>query len=335
MSTETPTIGITMGDPAGIGPEITLKTVADRTVREAARPVVLGDLDHLESLADRHGIGVELAPVESADEATANGPVDVIDFDNVGSFEYGELDAENGRVSLDYVDRSIELAIEGTVDGLANAPIHKKAISLAGSEYAGHTGMMAARTDTEQYAALVSDGQLYVAHLSLHVPLADAVGQVSTETVLETVELTADLLPEVGLDDPSIGVLGLNPHAGDGGVIGDLDDEEIRPAVERARAEGIDASGPLPPDSAFNRGLEAEFDCMVAMYHDQGHIPVFVNSHVTGGGVAATVFTLGLPFVRTTTLHGTAYDIAGEGVAAPDSMVASVTNATRAIRARR
>ncbi len=335
MSTETPTIGITMGDPAGIGPEITLKTVADRTVREAARPVVLGDLDHLDSLADRHGIGVELAPVENADEATGDGTVPVLDFDNVGSFEYGELDAENGRVSLDYVDRSIELAVEGTVDGLANAPIHKKAISLAGSEYAGHTDMMVDWTDTDRYTGLVTDGELRVTHVSLHVPVASAVEQVSTESVLETVRVTDELLPEAGVDDPSIGVLGLNPHAGDGGVIGDLDDEEIRPAVEQARAEGIDASGPLPPDSAFNRGLDDEFDCIVAMYHDQGHIPVFVNSHVEGGGVAATAFTLGLPFVRTTTLHGTAYDIAGEGVAVPDSLVASVTNAARAIRARR
>jgi len=324
-----------MGDPAGIGPEITLKTVAEQAVRDTARPVVLGDLDHLRAVADDLGIEVELRPVSGVDRATADGPVDVIDFDNVDSFEYGELDAENGRVSLDYVDRAIELAVEGAVDGLANAPIHKKAISLAGSEYAGHTGMMAARTGTERYAALVSDGELHVAHLSLHVPLAEAIERVSTEAVLETVELTADLVPEVGLDDPAIGVLGLNPHAGDGGVIGDLDDREIRPAVERARDAGINAHGPLPPDSAFNRGLEAEFDCMVAMYHDQGHIPVFVNSHVAGGGVAATVFTLGLPFVRTTTLHGTAYDIAGEGIAAPDSMVASVTNATDAIRKRR
>ena len=159
MATDQPTIGVTMGDPAGIGPEITLEAIADEDVREATRLVVLGDLDHLRSVADDLGIEVELRPVESVDGATADGLVDVVDFDNVDSFEYGELDAENGRVSLDYVDRAIELVIEGAVDGLANAPIHKKAISLAGSEYAGHTGMMAARTGTERYAALVSDGE--------------------------------------------------------------------------------------------------------------------------------------------------------------------------------
>jgi 4-hydroxythreonine-4-phosphate dehydrogenase len=335
MSIEKPTIGVTMGDPAGIGPEITLKTVAKKAVHDTARLVVLGDLDHLRSVADDLGIGVELHSIAGVDGATADGPVDVVDFDNVDSFEYGELDAENGRVSLDYVERSIELAVEGAVDGLANAPIHKKAISLAGSEYAGHTDMMVDWTDTERYTGLVTDGELRVTHVSLHVPVASAVEQVSTESVLETVRVTDELLPEAGIDDPSIGVLGLNPHAGDGGVIGDLDDEEIRPAVEEARQAGIDAHGPLPPDSAFNRGLDEEFDCLVAMYHDQGHIPVFVNSHVTGGGVAATAFTLGLPFVRTTTLHGTAYDIAGEGIAVSDSMVASVTNAADAIRARR
>jgi 4-hydroxythreonine-4-phosphate dehydrogenase len=334
MPSNQPTVGVTMGDPAGIGPEITLEAVAEESVREATRLVVLGDLGHLRSVANDLGIEVELRSVEGVDGATADGPVDVIDFDNVGSFEYGELDAENGRVSLDYVDRSIELAIEGTVDGLANAPIHKKAISLAGSEYAGHTDMMVDWTDTDRYTGLVTDGELRVTHVSLHVPVASAVEQVSTESVLETVRVTDELLPEAGVDDPSIGVLGLNPHAGDGGVIGDLDDEEIRPAVERARAEGIDASGPLPPDSAFNRGLEVEFDCMVAMYHDQGHIPVFVNSHVTGGGVAATGLTLGLPFVRGTTLHGTAYDIAGEGVAAPDSMSATIEAVADAVRRR-
>jgi 4-hydroxythreonine-4-phosphate dehydrogenase len=334
MATDQPTIGVTMGDPAGIGPEITLEAIADEDVREATRLVVLGDLDHLRSVADDLGIEVELRPVESVDGAIADGPVDVVDFDNIDSFEYGELDAENGRVSLDYVERSIELAVEGAVDGLANAPIHKKAISLAGSEYAGHTDMMVDWTDTERYTGLVTDGELRVTHVSLHVPVASAVEQVSTESVLETVRVTDELLPEAGIDDPSIGVLGLNPHAGDGGVIGDLDDEEIRPAVEEARQAGIDAHGPLPPDSAFNRGLDEEFDCLVAMYHDQGHIPVFVNSHVTGGGVAATGLTLGLPFVRGTTLHGTAYDIAGEGVAVPDSMVATIEAVADAVRRR-
>jgi len=329
-----PTIGVTMGDPAGIGPEITLKTVADPEVRESARLVVLGDLDHLRSLADRFGIDVDLRAVDGVSEGRDGGPVDVIDFDNVESFEYGELDAANGRVSLAYVDRAIELAIEGAVDGLANAPIHKKAIGLAGSDHAGHTGMMVERTGVDRHAALVSDGELHVAHLSLHVPLWEAIERVETDAVVETVELTADLVPEIGLEDPTIGVIGINPHAGDGGVIGSLDDDELRPAVERARAAGIDAHGPLPPDSAFNRALEGEFDCMVAMYHDQGHIPVFVNSHVDGGGVVATVFTLGLPFVRTTTLHGTAYDIAGEGIAGPESLVASVINGAEAIRAR-
>ena len=324
-----------MGDPAGIGPEITLKAVADEGVREAARVVILGDYDHLADAAERFGIDVTLRRIGGIEEAAYGDAVDVVDFDNVDEFAYGELREEHGHVSLAYVDRSIDLAIEGAVDGLCNGPIHKKAIGLAGSEYAGHTDMMVDRTDTERYTALLTDGEINVTHLSLHVPLREAIDRITTANVLDAIRVTAEKLPEAGIDDPSLGVVGVNPHAGDGGVIGTLDDEEIAPAVEQARAEGIDAEGPLPPDSAFNRAKDDVYDCMVAMYHDQGHIPLFVNSHVDGGGVGATGLTLGLPFVRATTLHGTAYDIAGEGVAAPDSMIAGIEATARAVRRRR
>ncbi len=321
-----------MGDPAGIGPEVTLKAVATDRVHDAAKVVVLGDYDHLTGLADRLDIDVDLRRAGSIDAVTADRPVDVIDFDNVTDFEYGELRAENGRVSLEYVERSIDLAVSGEVDGLCNAPIHKQAINMAGSEYAGHTDMMADRTDTERYTALLTDGDINVTHLSIHVPLSEAIERVTEENVLDAIRVTHERMPEAGIEDPSLGVVGINPHAGDGGVIGTLDDEEIAPAVERAREEGIDAEGPLPPDSAFNRALDDDYDCMVAMYHDQGHIPLFVNSHVEGGGVGATVLILGFPFVRATTLHGTAYDIAGRGIAAPHSMITGITLAADAVR---
>jgi 4-hydroxythreonine-4-phosphate dehydrogenase len=321
-----------MGDPAGIGPEVTLKAVATDRVHEAATVVVLGDYDHLTGLADRLDIDVDLRRVDSIDAVTAGRPVDVIDFDNIIDFEYGDLRAENGRVSLEYVERSIDLAVSGEVDGLCNAPIHKQAINMAGSEYAGHTDMMADRTDTERYTALLTDGDINVTHLSIHVPLSEAIERVTEENVLDAIRVTNERMPEAGIEDPSLGVVGINPHAGDGGVIGTLDDEEIAPAVERAREEGIDAEGPLPPDSAFNRALDDDYDCMVAMYHDQGHIPLFVNSHVEGGGVGATVLILGFPFVRATTLHGTAYDIAGRGIAAPHSMITGITLAADAVR---
>jgi 4-hydroxy-L-threonine phosphate dehydrogenase PdxA len=192
--------------------------------------------------------------------------------------------------------------------------------------------MMADRTDTERYTALLTDGDINVTHLSIHVPLSEAIERVTEENVLDAIRVTHERMPEAGIEDPSLGVVGINPHAGDGGVIGTLDDEEIAPAVERAREEGIDAEGPLPPDSAFNRALDDDYDCMVAMYHDQGHIPLFVNSHVEGGGVGATVLILGFPFVRATTLHGTAYDIAGRGIAAPHSMITGITLAADAVR---
>jgi len=334
MENDKPLIGLTMGDPAGIGPEVTLKALADDGVRDAARVVVYGDYEHLASLRDRLELEVDLRRITDLDEAAYGDAVDVIDFDNVGTFEYGDLRAENGRVSLAYVDRSLDHAIEERLDGLCNAPIHKEAISLAGSEYAGHTAMMADRTDTERYTALLTDGEINVTHVSLHIPLSEAVERVTTANVLDTLRTTHEALPEIGIEDPSLGVVGINPHAGDGGVIGSLDDEAVAPAVERAREEGIDAEGPFPPDSAFNRALDDHYDCMVAMYHDQGHIPLFVNSHVDGGGVGATVLILGFPFVRATTLHGTAYDIAGEGIAAPDSMITGITLAADAVRQR-
>ncbi len=334
MPTGFPKIGLTMGDPAGIGPEITLKAVADDRVHNAANVVVLGDYDHLTTMAEALEIDVQLRRIGGIDEAAYDSAVDVIDFNNVTDFEHGELREENGRVSLEYVDESIDLAINGAVDGLCNGPIHKKAINLAGSEYAGHTDMMAARTNTDRYTALLTDGEINVTHLSIHVPLREAIDRVTTENVLDTIRVTADKLPEIGIDDPSLGVVGINPHAGDGGVIGDLDDEEITPAIDLAQEEGIDAEGPLPPDSAFNRALDDHYDCMVAMYHDQGHIPLFVNSHVAGGGVGATVLILGFPFVRATTLHGTAYDIAGEGIGAPDSMITGIELAAQAVENR-
>jgi len=334
MSPEKPVIGLTMGDPAGIGPEITAKAAADDAVRETADIVILGDYDHLTGIAEDCGIDVSFRRIEGIDDAEFGDAVDVIDFGNVESYEHGQLREANGRVSLAYVDRSIDLAVDGAVDGLCNGPIHKKAIDLAGSEYAGHTDMMADRTDTERYTALLTDGEIHVTHLSIHVPLREAVERVTTENVLDTIRVTAETLPEAGITDPALGVVGVNPHAGDDGVIGTMDDEEIAPAVAAAREEGIDAEGPLPPDSAFNLALDDHYDCLVAMYHDQGHIPLFVNSHVDGGGVGATVLILGFPFVRATTLHGTAYDIAGEGIAAPDSMTTGIELAADAVRNR-
>jgi len=334
MATGQPVIGVTMGDPAGIGPEVTLKAVADNRVRDAATAVILGDYNHLTALAEQYAIDVDLRRIDEVDDATADAPVDVMDFDNVDAFEHGDLRADNGRASLEYVDQSIDLAVAGEVDGLCNGPIHKQAIGMAGSEYAGHTDMMVDRTDTEHHTALLTDGEIYVTHLSIHVPLSEAIDRVTEANVLDAIRVTQEKLPEAGLEDPSIGVAGINPHAGDGGVIGTLDDEEIAPAVQRAREEGIDATGPLPPDSAFNRALDGDFDCMMAMYHDQGHIPLFVNSHVDGGGVKATALILGLPFVRATTLHGTAYDIAGRGIASPESMIAGIALAAKVVRHR-
>lgn len=318
-----PRVGITMGDPAGIGPEIAL--AGYQRYNAAARPVVIGDRGVLERA--RGTLGSHLPPLRTISHPTAATAdpdvIDVIDLDNVENHDWGVVRGGFGAAGLGYVERAIELAVDGEIDAITTAPLNKRALAAAGAEYPGHTELLAARTGTDAYAMLLVEGELRVSHVSTHVPLAQACELVTPERVRETIAVTADGLPHLGVTAPTIAVAGLNPHAGEGGITGDTEDEVLAPAIERARGAGYDVVGPESPDAVFPRAVAGAYDAVVAMYHDQGHIPVKLQSGDPAVPSGVNV-TLGLPIVRTSVDHGTAFDIAGSGTASARSLVQAV-----------
>ncbi|GCF14427.1 4-hydroxythreonine-4-phosphate dehydrogenase [Haloarcula mannanilytica] len=312
-----------MGDPAGIGPEVIAK--AYPKLRQNSRPIVIGDASVIADAIEVVDSALVVESVGSVDDATFSAEtIPVLDADNVDTLVRGEVREEYGAASLEYVEQAIELAKAGDIDAITTAPINKQATKLAGSTYAGHTGMLADYTDTENYTMMLVEDELRVTHVSTHVSLREACDLVTTENVLETIRLTAEALRDLGIDSPSVGVAGLNPHASDGGLLGDEDAAEIEPAVEKAREDGIDATGPESPDTVYVRAASGEFDCVVSMYHDQGHIPIKMLGFAGGSAVSGVNVTIGLPIIRTSVDHGTAFDIAGEGIASEQSLLDAV-----------
>ncbi|WP_225335662.1 4-hydroxythreonine-4-phosphate dehydrogenase PdxA [Halomicrobium urmianum] len=324
-ASDAPVVAVTMGDPAGIGPEVVVEGY--REIAERARPVVVGDAAVLRAAAGICGADLDVNVVADPSEATSDpGVLDVLDLDNVdpSTLERGVVDEAYGAASLAYVERAIELATDGAVDAITTAPINKQATKLAGSDYAGHTGMLADYTDTETYSMMLIEEPLRVTHVSTHVPLREACDLVTEERVLDTIRVTDEALRDLGIDDPTVAVAGLNPHASDAGLLGDEDDAEIAPAVEQAREEGVDAVGPESPDTVYVQAADGAADCVVSMYHDQGHIPIKMLGFSGGTAVSGVNVTIGLPIVRTSVDHGTAFDIAGEGIASAASLVEAV-----------
>ncbi|QHS18295.1 4-hydroxythreonine-4-phosphate dehydrogenase PdxA [haloarchaeon 3A1-DGR] len=322
-----------MGDPAGIGPEIIAKGY--RRLTEISRPLVIGDADVVADACEICGIPIDVASIDDISEARfENGSIPVLDLANVQELVRGEIREEYGAASLAYVERAIELAMAGDIDAITTAPINKQATKLAGSEHAGHTGMLAEYTDTTDYTMMLVDDPLRVTHVSTHVPLREACDLVTTENVRTTIRLTNAALEDLGVSDPTIGVAGLNPHAGDGGILGREDETVIEPAVTRARSEGMDVRGPESPDTVYVRAAAGEFDCVVSMYHDQGHIPIKMLGFADGAEVSGVNVTIGLPIVRTSVDHGTAFDIAGDGVASERSLLDAVSIAVEMAAAR-
>ncbi|WP_226011254.1 4-hydroxythreonine-4-phosphate dehydrogenase PdxA [Halomicrobium salinisoli] len=334
-ASDAPLVAVTMGDPAGIGPEVVVEGY--REIVERARPVVIGDAAVLRAATEVCDLDLDVRSVGDPSEATRDpGVVDVLDLDNVdlATLERGVVDEAYGAASLAYVERAIELATDGAVDAITTAPINKQATKLAGSDYAGHTGMLADYTDTENYSMMLIEEPLRVTHVSTHVPLREACDLVTEEQVLDTIRVTDAALRDLGIDDPAVAVAGLNPHASDGGLLGDEDDDEIAPAVERAREAGIDAVGPESPDTVYVQAADGAYDCVVSMYHDQGHIPIKMLGFSGGTAVSGVNVTIGLPIVRTSVDHGTAFDIAGEGIASAASLVEAVDVAAEMAEAR-
>ena len=295
-----PRIALTVGDPAGIGPEIAAKAAADPSVRALCEPVIFAPFD-----------GAQGRPPQSDD------------------IRMGEVSAAAGRAAYEAIVRAVEAAKRGEVDAIATAPINKLAFAQAGLPWKGHTDLLAELCGARRVAMMFHSPRLKVVLATVHVPLSAVPALITRETIDAVLSLTAESLPRFGIKAPRIAVAGLNPHAGEAGVLGPEDAAVLAPAVVAARARGIDAYGPLPADTVFVRASRGEFDCVVACYHDQGLIPVKLLSF----GRAVNV-TIGLPIIRTSVDHGTAFDIAGKGVADAGSMIAAVTLAAQLAKSR-
>jgi len=333
-----PVIGITMGDPAGIGAEITVKALSKKEIYEKSKPVVIGSKCVIGDALKFIPSNLKLNIIKDIEEIKGEfGVIDFIDLNNIklDEFNYGKVSAKAGQASLDYIYKGIDLAMKGLVDAVVTGPIHKEAIKAAGSPYAGHTEIFATRTKTKNYAMMLVDENLRVIHVSTHVSLRQACDLVKKERVLTVIHLADKALKDLGIKNLKIGVAGLNPHAGEGGLFGNEEIKEIIPAIVQAKKEGIDVEGPIPPDTIFSKVVGGQYDIAVVMYHDQGHIPMKIigfkynketNKWSTMRGVNVTV---GLPIIRTSVDHGVAFGKAGEGRANEESMVEAIKMAIK------
>jgi len=301
-----------MGDPAGIGPEIICKALMHPEVHEICDPVVYGDVDWMRRAAEGRTI-----PVQQATDA------------DLQEVRLGELSAQAGKAAAECVIAATRAALAGEVDAMVTAPLNKEAIALGGYPYPGHTELLAYITQTPRYGMLLLSGPLRVVHVSTHVSLREAITRVKTARILECIRLGDRACRDLGIAAPRIAVAGLNPHAGEGGLFGTEEIEEIAPAIAQAQSEGLGASGPHPPDTVFARAVQGAFDLVVAMYHDQGHIPVKLHGFDTGVNV-----TIGLPILRVSVDHGTAFDIAGKGIAREQSLLEAIRVAVRMVHAK-
>lgn len=328
-----PLLGITMGDPGGVGPEVCARALAAPDIYRICRPLIIGDAGIMTNALAFSRLDLAINPCESvADGRFIHRTIDVLDLANLplAELRHKTDTADQGRASYEYIKRAIELALAGDIDGTVTAPISKAAINLAGFHYSGHTEIYGELTGTADYAMMLADGRFRVTHVSTHISVREACDRVKTERVLKVIELTAATLHQIGIEQPRIAVAGLNPHCGEGGLFGREDEEEIAPAVAAAVAGGIAAEGPLPADTVFSKMQGGRYDAVVVMYHDQGHIPAkLVGFHYdektdTWDQMAGVNVTIGLPIIRTSVDHGTAYDRAGDGRANPQSMIEAI-----------
>lgn len=333
-----PVIAVTMGDPAGIGAEIAVKALADPAVRDVCRPVIVGDAKVVADAIRFTGSSARVKSLSDISQALPeDGVVNVLDLDNVdlSKLVYGRVSPDAGRAAFEYIKTAIELALARKVDAVVTGPIHKEALNLAGYQYSGHTEIFADLTGTKDYAMMLVDQGMRVVHVTTHVSLRRACDLVKKERVLVVIKLADEAARTLGISLPRIGVAGLNPHAGEDGLFGTEELEEIGPAIQEARALGINAEGPIPPDTLFAKTRGGQYDVAVAMYHDQGHIPLktvsFRLDSATGRwtAVSGVNVTLGLPIIRTSVDHGTAFGKAGKGTANPESMVQAINLAAQ------
>ena len=334
-----PVLGITMGDPASIGPEITVKALSRPEIYSRCCPLVIGDACMMEKAI--HLTGHEkmvIHPVKAVKDAVFTpGTIDVYDLSlvNAASLQAGQVSAEAGEAAFQYVRKVIELAQSHEIDATVTNAINKEAVNLAGHRFSGHTEIYAHYTGTRKYTMMLAHENLRVVHVSTHVSLREACELVKKERVLDVIRIARRACADLGIKEPRIGVAGLNPHCGEGGLFGTEEIEEIIPAIEEARRQGICAEGPVPPDTVFSKMRGGWYDVVVAMYHDQGHIPLklvgFVYNPAEGkwDSVAGVNITLGLPVIRVSVDHGTAFDQVGTGRANELSLLNAIDYAVR------
>jgi 4-phospho-D-threonate 3-dehydrogenase / 4-phospho-D-erythronate 3-dehydrogenase len=333
-----PLIGISVGDPAGVGPEITAKALALNEIYAICRPLVVAEAEVVSGAIRFSGLDLDIHRVAFPQEGIYQyGTIDLLDMKNIDAnrLKHKEVSAECGRASYEYVIKVIELALAREIDATVTGPIHKEAINKAGIHYPGHTEIYADLTHTKDYAMMLVHKHFRVIHVSTHVSLRDACERVRKERVYKVIWLGYEALKRMGIENPRIAVSGLNPHAGESGLFGREEIEEIIPAIEQAQREGLAVEGPVPPDTVFSKIQGGQYDVVVVMYHDQGHIPVkligfqYDERTKKWGSVSGVNITCGLPIIRVSVDHGTAFGKAGEGRANPQSMIEAITLAAK------
>ena len=337
-----PILGVTMGDPAGVGPEIIARAGAEAAVRRDSRPVVIGAAATMQAALDLVSSPLALhAVARVADCRWADGTMEVLDLANVDmhALPRAAVSGAAGKAAYEYIERAVELAQTAEIHGIVTAPINKEALAAAGMQHSGHTEILARLSGTREFAMLLLGHDLKVIHVTTHVALRRVPELVTRERVLKTLRLAQKTMVGLGRPDARIAVAGLNPHAGEEGLFGDEEKLHILPAIEAARAEGMTVTGPLPADTLFSRARGGEFDIVVAMYHDQGHIPVktlgfnYDERTKRWTGLSGVNVTVGLPFLRVSVDHGTAFDRAWKGIANPESMIEAIDVAVRMLAA--
>jgi 4-hydroxythreonine-4-phosphate dehydrogenase len=318
-----PLLALTMGDPVGVGPEIIVRALADAQIYKVCRPLVLGDLTALERACWQLDPALTLRTAESpASGHYRLGTIDVAALSQLGpeDLEYGRPTPASGRAMVSYILTAVDLALRRQVAGMVTGPISKLAMNLSGYAYPGHTELLAEKTQTPEFAMMLAGGDFRVVLATIHCALAEVPGRLSADALFRLFKLTCGALKrDFGLAGTPLGVAALNPHAGEGGMFGKEEEEIIAPAIAQARAQGLPVEGPFPADTLFWRHRQGEFAAIVCMYHDQGLIPLKLLHFMDAVNV-----TLGLPIIRTSVDHGTAYNLAGTGQAAPDSLKAAI-----------
>ena len=315
-------IGVTLGDIAGVGPEIVVMALAQPAVYRTAKPLVIGEVGALRRALRITGLGLELHSVNDPTHGHyQHGIIDMIDLGNVDAEQvaFGRVQATAGRAAYEFIEKGVELCQTGQVEALATAPINKEAFKAAGVTDIGHTELLGRLTGTPDPLTMFQVAKLKVFFLSRHVPLATAIRLVTRQRALTYLQRSAAALQGLGIVQPRLAVAGLNPHGGEHGLFGDEEERELKPAIADARASGINAAGPIAADSVFHLALQGQFDGVLSLYHDQGHIATkMVDFQRT------IAITLGLPFIRASVDHGTAFDLAGQGAASPLSMIEAI-----------